>query len=320
MICWMSLPRTARFAYAKSSVPCESSSATRSAQPRWPPGTVDSGSPMPSVKESPRATYRDQGCCCVTMPSIVPSHRVRGCRAPPLRSNPVSTATPSGHQPGTSAAEHLSPSFPERAAWGTASKLRAWQAEALEQYLAEHAARLPRGRDTRRRQDHLRPPPRGGAAGPADHRPHHRRGADRPPEAPVGGCRGPRRHPARPGVPQRPRAERPALPRRRRDLRAGGDAAGAAPRAHDLGPHPRDPRRGAPRRRRALVGRRDPRGVRAGDQATLAHRNPVPLRHRADPVRALRTRRAGRAAVRGPTTTTAMGAPSPTASCARCSS
>ncbi|KRE23484.1 DEAD/DEAH box helicase [Agromyces sp. Soil535] len=49
----------------------------------------------------------------------------------------MSTATPSGHQPGTSAAEHLSPSFPERAAWGTASKLRAWQAEALEQYLAE---------------------------------------------------------------------------------------------------------------------------------------------------------------------------------------
>lgn len=35
----------------------------------------------------------------------------------------------------TSAASHLSPSFPERAAWGTASKLRAWQAEALEDYL-----------------------------------------------------------------------------------------------------------------------------------------------------------------------------------------
>ncbi|GAA1508873.1 superfamily II DNA or RNA helicase [Agromyces terreus] len=52
----------------------------------------------------------------------------------------MSTATPSGNQPGTSAAEHLSPSFPERAAWGTASKLRAWQAEALEQYLAD----LPR--------------------------------------------------------------------------------------------------------------------------------------------------------------------------------
>ena len=52
----------------------------------------------------------------------------------------MSTATPSGHLPGTSAAEHLSPSFPERAAWGTASKLRAWQADALELYLAE----LPR--------------------------------------------------------------------------------------------------------------------------------------------------------------------------------
>jgi len=49
----------------------------------------------------------------------------------------VSTATPSGHLPGTSAAEHLSPSFPGRAPWGTANKLRAWQAEALEQYLAE---------------------------------------------------------------------------------------------------------------------------------------------------------------------------------------
>jgi len=49
----------------------------------------------------------------------------------------VSNATPTGsHLPGTSAAEHLSPSFPARAPWGTASKLRAWQAEALEQYFA----------------------------------------------------------------------------------------------------------------------------------------------------------------------------------------
>ncbi len=36
----------------------------------------------------------------------------------------------------SAAASHLSPAFPERAAWGTASKLRAWQAEALEQYLS----------------------------------------------------------------------------------------------------------------------------------------------------------------------------------------
>ena len=35
----------------------------------------------------------------------------------------------------TSAASHLSPAFPERAAWGTASKLRAWQAEAMQRYL-----------------------------------------------------------------------------------------------------------------------------------------------------------------------------------------
>ncbi|WP_354496418.1 DEAD/DEAH box helicase [Mycetocola sp. 2940] len=37
---------------------------------------------------------------------------------------------------GTSAAEHLSPAFPERAAWGTVSKLRAWQEEAITTYFA----------------------------------------------------------------------------------------------------------------------------------------------------------------------------------------
>lgn len=35
----------------------------------------------------------------------------------------------------SSAFEHLSPAFPGRAPWGTASRLRAWQAEALEAYL-----------------------------------------------------------------------------------------------------------------------------------------------------------------------------------------
>ncbi|RIK09624.1 MAG: hypothetical protein DCC50_15105, partial [Acidobacteria bacterium] len=37
----------------------------------------------------------------------------------------------------TSAASNLPPAYPERAAWGTAGKLRAWQAAALERYLAE---------------------------------------------------------------------------------------------------------------------------------------------------------------------------------------
>jgi len=49
----------------------------------------------------------------------------------------VTDTTP--HSPrtvGTFAAEHLSPSFPERAARGTASRLRAWQAEALDHYFA----------------------------------------------------------------------------------------------------------------------------------------------------------------------------------------
>jgi superfamily II DNA or RNA helicase len=41
---------------------------------------------------------------------------------------------PSARPVGTFAAEHLSPSYPERAARGTADKLRAWQAEALDLY------------------------------------------------------------------------------------------------------------------------------------------------------------------------------------------
>jgi superfamily II DNA or RNA helicase len=48
----------------------------------------------------------------------------------------VSNALPFGPQVGTSAAEHLSPSFPERAARGTADKLRAWQQEAIAAYFA----------------------------------------------------------------------------------------------------------------------------------------------------------------------------------------
>lgn len=43
------------------------------------------------------------------------------------------TVDESGHF-GSFAAEHLSPSFPQRAPWGTAQRLRAWQAEALDAY------------------------------------------------------------------------------------------------------------------------------------------------------------------------------------------
>ncbi|MFV0435228.1 MAG: DEAD/DEAH box helicase [Leucobacter sp.] len=39
------------------------------------------------------------------------------------------------HLPGTSAAEHLPPAYPERAAHGTAGTLRAWQEEAIRLYL-----------------------------------------------------------------------------------------------------------------------------------------------------------------------------------------
>ncbi|MCA5893385.1 DEAD/DEAH box helicase [Isoptericola sp. NEAU-Y5] len=43
-------------------------------------------------------------------------------------------AKPLPQSPSSAAASHLSPAFPQRAPWGTASNLRAWQAEALELY------------------------------------------------------------------------------------------------------------------------------------------------------------------------------------------
>jgi superfamily II DNA or RNA helicase len=52
-------------------------------------------------------------------------------------SSQVTNTSAPGSRPihvGTFAAEHLSPSYPERAARGTAEKLRAWQAEALDLY------------------------------------------------------------------------------------------------------------------------------------------------------------------------------------------
>ncbi|WP_240646084.1 DEAD/DEAH box helicase [Georgenia sp. SYP-B2076] len=49
------------------------------------------------------------------------------------RSSPIHPAGPVAVS--TTAAEQLSPAYPARAAWGTASRLRAWQAEALQQYL-----------------------------------------------------------------------------------------------------------------------------------------------------------------------------------------
>jgi superfamily II DNA or RNA helicase len=47
---------------------------------------------------------------------------------------PMHEATADEHHFGSFAAEHLSPTWPQRAPWGTAQRLRAWQAEALDLY------------------------------------------------------------------------------------------------------------------------------------------------------------------------------------------
>lgn len=52
----------------------------------------------------------------------------------PVGRRPLPGGPPSGHA-STVAASQLPPAFPKKAAWGTASKLRAWQQEALDSYL-----------------------------------------------------------------------------------------------------------------------------------------------------------------------------------------
>ncbi len=49
--------------------------------------------------------------------------------------NAASNQVPGPAHASAAAASHLPPAFPARAPWGTANKLRAWQAEALELYL-----------------------------------------------------------------------------------------------------------------------------------------------------------------------------------------
>lgn len=65
----------------------------------------------------------------------------RASAAPPELASPSETDAQhaaAGAEPhlGSFAAEHLSPTYPQRAPWGTAQRLRAWQAEALDQYFA----------------------------------------------------------------------------------------------------------------------------------------------------------------------------------------
>ncbi len=52
----------------------------------------------------------------------------------PRRSSPTETVTTTA---SSTTSHHLSPAFPGRAPWGTASKLRAWQQGAMEKYIQE---------------------------------------------------------------------------------------------------------------------------------------------------------------------------------------
>ena len=183
----------------------------------------------------------------------------------------------------TAAAEQLSPAFPARAPWGTASRLRAWQAEALQLYLEQQPAGLPRRRHPRRRQDDVRPAHRHRAARPRRRAARHRRVPDRAPQD----ASGPTPPPGSGSSSTRASATPRAGTARASTASALTYAQVAAnPVLHrnrtEAEPHARHPRRGPPRRRRAELGRRRARGVRArATPAARADRHAVPLGHRA---------------------------------------
>jgi hypothetical protein len=100
----------------------------------------------------------------------------------------------------TSAAHHLSPAFPERAAWGTASRSCAPGRRRRWRLPAQREPRLPRRGHARRRQDDVRPAGGHRTPRPRHHPGGHRRRPDRAPQDPVGGRRGARGRPPQPRV------------------------------------------------------------------------------------------------------------------------
>ena len=278
--------------------------ADRDQAPPGVPGLVDGysiglvlGHAAPRISP-PDRDYRGPSTPPMSTGSSMVDPRVsRGAR---VRKGARMTDVEAAPHLGSFAAEHLSPSYPQRAPWGTAQRLRAWQAEALDLYFGldgpdgvgsgprdflaaatpgagktTFALRLATELTRRRVIDRIV------VVAPTEHL--KTQWAD---------AAAARRHPPRPRLQQPLLGTRPPLPRRRRDVRAGGDQ-GLGPRAaHPRPPHPRDPRRGAPRRRRPELGRRPARGVLAGDPPPAALGHPVPQRHRADPVRRVPPRRA----------------------------
>ena len=116
---------------------------------------------------------------------------------------------PQGHVTGEdqpAPLDHLPPAWPDRAAWGTAPSLRAWQTAALGRYFAESprdflAVATPGAGKTT-----FALTVAAELLGAPGRRPDHRRGADRAPQDPVGRGRRAGRHPDRPDVLRRARA------------------------------------------------------------------------------------------------------------------
>ena len=269
---------------------------------------------LPSSSPARPDAARRVGCAPPATVSELPSDTYVRSR-PPLRTPPAG-----GNSMSQSAFDRLSPAFPQRAPWGTASKLRAWQAEALGALPRDRPARLPRRRDPRRRQDHVRPPRRRRTAAGAGGAPHHRRGPHRAPQDAVGGRR--RDASASGSTPA------PEDGKRGRSRQYHGVAVTYAQRRRDAGlpdahvrrDDARDPRRGPPRRRRAELGRRDcarPTDATrrlAPDAAPRSAATTAPI-----PFVAYAPGERG-AASRAPTTTTATAVRWATASCGPCCS
>ena len=107
----------------------------------------------------------------------------------------------------------------------------------------------------------------------------------------MGAGRSPLRHRDGSELPQHAGPGLGRLHRRGGDLCAGRGPPGAAQSAHAEPAHPGGLRRDPSRWRRAVLGRGDPGGVRAGQAKAGADRHAFSQRHQPDPVRDLRARR-----------------------------
>src|SRR5699024_3621720 len=97
-------------------------------------GAASAASSAGAAERAPRADARSGARRPPHIGPVDGSSPVGGTVDPAVNTTPSLCSASDPQRPSEAAARSLPVAYPERAAWGTVSKLRAWQAEALELY------------------------------------------------------------------------------------------------------------------------------------------------------------------------------------------